>query len=101
MNELLARCAGTFTPKSVDDFIGNNIIERQSGDQTGARLVALQIEKAVRLADKHGQTPLKFLFNGPTPTPTPSLPPWPLPGRNKSVFNPCPSVAKKWLLNDQ
>ena len=64
MNELLARCAGTFTPKSVDDFIGNNIIERQSGDQTGARLVALQIEKAVRLADKHGQTPLKFLFNG-------------------------------------
>ena len=64
MNELIARCSGSFQPKSADDFIGNNIIERQAGDQTGARLVALQIEKAVRLADKNGQTPLKFLFNG-------------------------------------
>ena len=64
MNELIARCAETFVPQSADDFIGNNVIERQSGDQTGAHLVARQIEKAVRLANKNGRTPLKFLFNG-------------------------------------
>jgi replication-associated recombination protein RarA len=64
MNELIARCSGQFTPKSLDDFIGDNVVSRQSGDQTGARLVAQQIEKAVRLANQHGQTPLKFLFNG-------------------------------------
>jgi replication-associated recombination protein RarA len=64
MNELITRCAGSFIPRSAADFIGNNIIERQSGDQTGARLVAQQIEKAVRLSEKNGRTPLKFLFNG-------------------------------------
>ncbi|HWY32317.1 MAG TPA: AAA family ATPase [Candidatus Acidoferrum sp.] len=64
MNELIARCAGQFIPKSADDFVGENIVSRQSGDQTGARLVARQIEKAVRLANQNGQSPLKFLFNG-------------------------------------
>lgn len=64
MNELIARCSGQFTPKSVDDFVGDNIVSRQSGDQTGARLVAQQIAKAVKLANANGQTPLKFLFNG-------------------------------------
>jgi replication-associated recombination protein RarA len=64
MNELIARCSGSFIPKSVDDFIGNNVVSRTSGDQTGARLVAVQIEKAVRLANQYGRTPLKFLLNG-------------------------------------
>jgi replication-associated recombination protein RarA len=64
MNELIARCAGLFTPKSADDFVGNNIVARQSGDQTGARLVAQQIAKAVNLANQNDRTPLKFLFNG-------------------------------------
>jgi replication-associated recombination protein RarA len=64
MNELIARCSGSFTPRSADDFIGGNIIERQSGDLTGARLVAKQIEKAVQLSERNGRTPLKFLFNG-------------------------------------
>jgi replication-associated recombination protein RarA len=64
MNELISRNAGTFVPQSADDFIGKNIIERNSGDLTGAHLAALQIEKAVRLAEQNGRTPLKFLFNG-------------------------------------
>jgi len=64
MNELIARCAGQFIPKSADDFVGDNIVARQSGDQTGARLVAQQVAKAVRMANANGQTPLKFLFNG-------------------------------------
>ena len=64
MNELLARCSGTFIPKSIDDFIGENIVSRQSGDQTGARLVARHIEKAVRLANQHDRMPMKFLING-------------------------------------
>ena len=64
MNELIARCAGRFIPKTVDDFVGDNIVTRQSGDQTGARLVAQQIAKAVKLANQNEQTPLKFLLNG-------------------------------------
>jgi replication-associated recombination protein RarA len=64
MQELIARCAGTFTHTTLDDFIGENVISRQSGDRTGARLVAGQIQKAVNLANQHGRTPLKFLFNG-------------------------------------
>ena len=64
MNELISRCSGSFIPTSADDFIGDNVISRQSGDQTGARLVARQIEKAVRMADKNGRAPLKFLLNG-------------------------------------
>jgi replication-associated recombination protein RarA len=64
MNELIVRNAGTFQPKSIGDFIGKNVIERQSGDMTGAYLVAVQLEKAVRLSNQNGRTPLKFLFNG-------------------------------------
>ena len=64
MNELLIRNAGKFCPQSADDFIGNNIIERQSGTLTGARQVALHLEKLVRLAKKNDNTPIKLLFNG-------------------------------------
>ena len=64
MNELLARNAGQFTPKTADDFIGDNIIERQSGTLTGARAIARHIDKLVRLARKNGNTPIKLLFNG-------------------------------------
>jgi hypothetical protein len=62
--ELIVRCAGQFIPQSVDDFVGDNVVSRQSGDLTGARLVARQIEKAVRMANANGQSPLKFQFNG-------------------------------------
>ena len=62
--ELIARCAGQFIPKSVEDFVGDNVVSRQSGDLTGARLVARQIEKAVRMANANDRCPLKFLFNG-------------------------------------
>jgi len=64
MNELLVRNAGHFIPQSADDFIGNNIIERQSGTLTGARQIALHLEKIVRLARKNGNAPIKLLFNG-------------------------------------
>jgi hypothetical protein len=64
MKELIAQCSGTFIPQTVDDFIGDNIVTRTSGDQTGARLVGRQIEKAVRMANQNDKSPLKFLFNG-------------------------------------
>jgi len=64
MNELLARNAGQFTPKTADDFIGDNIIERQSGTLTGARQIARHMDKLVRLAKQNGSTPVKLLFNG-------------------------------------
>jgi len=53
------RCSGSH-PTSADDFIGDNVISRQSGDQT-APPRRRQIEKAVRMADKNGRAPLKFL----------------------------------------
>lgn len=66
MNELIARASGQFTPKSSNDFIGENIIQRASGtDRTGAARVARSVERGVTLADKNGQSPLKYLFNGP------------------------------------
>ena len=64
MNELAARCAGQFIPKSADDFIGDNIVQRVGGTRTGARTVALHLEKMVRLARKDGNAPIKVLFNG-------------------------------------
>jgi len=64
MNELVARCAGTFVPTSADDFIGDNIIERPSGSLTGARAIALHIAKMVRLSQRNGRAPIKLLLNG-------------------------------------
>lgn len=65
MNEILARCAGTFKPKSAADFIGKNIIERANGVvRTGAHLIALHIERAAALAKSNGNAPMKFLYAG-------------------------------------
>jgi replication-associated recombination protein RarA len=64
MNELLVRTSGQFTPKTADDFIGDNIVERTSGTLTGARAIALHIEKLVRLSKKNGNKSIKLLFNG-------------------------------------
>jgi replication-associated recombination protein RarA len=65
MNELIARCAGHFIPKSADDFIGDNIVERANGAvTTGARAVALHIEKMVRLSKQSGNAPIKLLLTG-------------------------------------
>jgi DNA polymerase III delta prime subunit len=62
--ELITRCAGKFIPKSADDFIGDNVLERQSGILTGARAIALHVEKMVRLSKANGQAPIKVLLNG-------------------------------------
>ena len=32
LSELLARCDGSFIPRTLEDFIGRQMIERQSGD---------------------------------------------------------------------
>jgi len=64
MNELIARCAGQFIPKSADDFIGENVIERQTGNLTGARAIALHVEKMMRVSKMNGNAPVKVLFNG-------------------------------------
>ncbi len=64
MNELIARCAGQFIPKCADDFIGDNVIEMRNGNLTGARAIALHIEKMVRVSKKNGKTPVKVLLNG-------------------------------------
>lgn len=66
MNELIARCAGTFIPTGADDFIGDNIITRSDQSvRIGARAIALHLDKAVRQARRSGNTPIKVLFNGP------------------------------------
>jgi Holliday junction resolvasome RuvABC ATP-dependent DNA helicase subunit len=63
--ELLARCDGSFIPRTLDDFIGRGIIERQSGETwIGARLVAELLAQGVQLANAHQRSPLKYLFNG-------------------------------------
>jgi len=63
--ELLARCDGSFIPRTLEDFIGRQIIERQSGDTwIGARLIAELLAQGVQLADAHQRSPLKYLFNG-------------------------------------
>lgn len=63
-NELIARCAGQFLPQCADDFIGDNVMERQAGNLTGARAIALHIEKMVRVSQKNQRSPIKVLFNG-------------------------------------
>lgn len=63
--ELLARCDGSFIPRTLDDFIGRQMIERQSGDTwIGARLIAELLAQGVQLAKANQRSPLKYLFNG-------------------------------------
>ena len=63
--ELLARCDGSFIPRRLDDFIGRQIIERQSGDTwVGARLIAELLAQGVQLANANQRSPLKYLING-------------------------------------
>lgn len=63
--ELLARCDGSFIPRSLDDFIGQQMIERQSGDTwIGARLIAELLVQGVQLANLNDRSPLKYLLNG-------------------------------------
>jgi replication-associated recombination protein RarA len=59
--ELVERCNGKFVPRSLDDFIGAHSTAKTSG----ARAVATIIERAVRMAKANGNSPLKFLLNGP------------------------------------
>lgn len=59
-SELLERCNGTFIPKSVDDFIGEQTL--QSG--SGARAVANLIDNTVQIAKSQNNAPVKFLLNG-------------------------------------
>src|SRR5580765_1284190 len=62
--ELLARCDGSFVPCQLDDFIGRQIIERQSGDTwVGARLIAELLGQGVQLANANQRSPLKYLLN--------------------------------------
>ncbi len=63
--ELLARCDGSFIPRSLDDFIGRQMIERQSGDTwVGARFIAELLVQGVQLANLNQRSPLKYLLNG-------------------------------------
>ena len=63
--ELLARCNGSFVPRRLYDFIGRQIIERQSGDTwIGARLIAELLAQGVQLANGSQRSPLKYLLNG-------------------------------------
>jgi len=63
--ELLARCGGSFIPRRLDDFIGRQIIERQSGDTwIGARLIAELLARGVQLANANQLSPMKYLING-------------------------------------
>jgi replication-associated recombination protein RarA len=63
--ELLTRCDGSFVPQQLDDFIGRQIIERQSGDTwVGARLIAELLAQGVQLANTNQRSPLKYLING-------------------------------------
>lgn len=65
LSELLARCDGSFVPRKLDDFIGREIIERQSGDTwVGARLIAELLAQGVQLANANQRSPLKYLVNG-------------------------------------
>jgi replication-associated recombination protein RarA len=63
--ELLARCDGSFVPRTLDDFIGRHMIERQNGDTwIGARLIAELLAQGVQLSNLNRRSPLKYLFNG-------------------------------------
>src|SRR5882672_4531425 len=63
--ELLTRCDGSFVPRRLDDFIGRQMIERQSGDTwIGARLIAELLAQGVHLANANQRSPLKYLLNG-------------------------------------
>lgn len=60
LSELFDRCAESFTPKSVDDFIGRLATERGAG----AHATALQIQNIIALAERHGRRSQKFLLPG-------------------------------------
>lgn len=63
--ELLARGDGSFIPQTLDDFIGRQIVERQTGETwIGARLIAELLTQGVQLANANQHSPLKYLFNG-------------------------------------
>jgi len=65
LSELLSRCDGSFVPRTLDDFIGRQIIERQSGNTwVGARLIAELLAQGVQLANANHRSPIKYLFNG-------------------------------------
>ncbi len=65
LSEVLARCGGSFIPRTLDDFIGQQMIERQSGDTwIGARLIAGLLVQGVQLANANQRSPLKYLLNG-------------------------------------
>jgi replication-associated recombination protein RarA len=63
--ELLARCDGAFAPRTLDDFVGRHMIERQNGDTwIGARHIAELLAQGVQLANLNQRSPLKYLLNG-------------------------------------
>jgi len=63
--ELLARCDGSFIPRTLDDFIGRQIVERQNGETwIGARLISELLAQGVQLANANQRSPLKYLLNG-------------------------------------
>ena len=56
---------GSFIPRTLDDFIGRQFVERQSGETwIGARLIAELLAQGVQLANEYQRSPLKDLFNG-------------------------------------
>src|ERR1017187_10278901 len=65
MNQLLLdRCSSRYTPTTVEDFIGSNIVHRQSGDYTGAKAVATLMVKLVATAKANRNASIKVLLNG-------------------------------------
>ncbi len=58
--ELFARCAESFIPTRLEDFIGRQITDKGSG----AHAVATQIQRSLALADAHGRQAQKYLFPG-------------------------------------
>jgi replication-associated recombination protein RarA len=60
IEELIARCDGSFIPTKTTDFIGATANKEGSG----ALLAAKHIESAIAMARQRGNTNLKFLLNG-------------------------------------
>lgn len=63
--ELLARCAETFQPRSVDDFIGDLVSHK--GDNVagcGARALAGHLQNAIAFANAHGRESQCLLLAG-------------------------------------
>lgn len=60
LTELFDRCAESFQPTSLDDFIGDIVTEKGAG----AHATAGQIQRALALATRNGRKSQKFLFPG-------------------------------------